>query len=137
MWCHDGHTPQILSITVRAIKHAHETYEIHDAFLKPIRNVGEDDDAYQARVAQVRNPRFPGCFYPQFVSFSGGVCVSLHDKRTVGRYLRVVFGKGTGGEDVFLKGFRQMEGFSLCLLLTEPVDTPFNGYSSLDVTTIR
>lgn len=124
-------------MTVRAIQHAYETREVHEAFPKPDRLPNEEDAEYQARVDKIKNPRFPGCFYPSFTSFSGGVCMSLRDTRTVGRYLRLVFGKGTGGDDVFLKGMRQMEGYSLCLLLTTPVDSPFNGYSSLDITLLR
>ena len=137
IWCHDGHTPAVLASTTRAILHANETKEVHSAFPKPNRKDGEEMDDYQARLKKVKNPRFPGCFYPQFVSFSGGVCMSLRDKRVVGRYLRLVHGKGTNGDDTFRKGMRQMETFSLSLLLAAPVDSPFNGYSSLDVTTIR
>ena len=137
VWCHDGHTPFILSVTCRAIKHAVATVEVHLAFLKPPQSEGETPNEYQDRVSKINNPRFPGCFYPTFISFSGGVCISLHDKRVPGRYLRIVHGKGTGGDDTFLKGFRQMEGHSLCMLLATPVDTFFNGYSPIDVTTIR
>ena len=122
---------------MRAILHAYETKEIHSSFPKPIQNEGELDADYQARIGQIKNPRFPGCFYPSFISFSGGVCMSLRDKYLVGRYLRLVHGKGTNGDDNFRKGMRQMETFSLSLILATPVDTPFNGYSSLDVTTIR
>ena len=137
VWCHDGHTPSVLGVTCAAIKHARETCEIHAAFPKPVRAGNETDVDYQARVNACVNTRFPGCFYPEFLSFSGGVCTSLHSKTTVGRYLRIVHGKGTGGEDTFQKGLRQMEGYSLCMLLATPVDTFFNGYSPLDVTTIR
>ena len=127
----------MLGVTCAAIKHAYETLEIHAAFPKPIKEPDEEPVDYQARVDACVNPRFPGCFYAEFISFSGGVCTSLRNKNAVGRYLRVVHGKGTGGEDTFQKGLRQMEGYSLCLLLTTPVDTLFNGYSPIDVTTIR
>ena len=137
IWCHDGLTPSILGITCAGILHAYDTREVHPAFLKPVREENEPMTQYEARVNSKVNLRFPGCFYPEFVSFSGGVCVSLQSKTTVGRYLRIVHGKGQGGEDNFRKGMRQMEGASLCLLLTSPVDSLFNGYSSLDVTTIR
>ena len=137
VWCHDGRTPDILASTTHAILHANETKEVHPAFPKPVRDADELDAAYQARVEKIKNPRFPGCFYPKFISFSGGVCMSLRDKRVVGRFLRLVHGKGTNGEDTFRKGMRQMETFSLSLILATPVDTPFNGYVSLDVTTIR
>ena len=118
VWCHDGHTPGVLGVTCAAIKHAYETLELHPAFPKPVKSPDETAAQYQARVNACVNPRFPGCFYPEFLSFSGGVCTSLRSKTTVGRFLRIVHGKGSGGEDSFQKGLRQMEGFSLCLLFT-------------------
>lgn len=126
-----------MGVTCAAIKHAHGTRVVHVAFPQPPQAVGEKPDAYQTRIGALVNPVFPGCFHPEFITFSGGVCTSLRSKRVVGRYLRVVHGKGTGGANNFRKGFRQMESSSLCLLLTPPVDTMFNGYTPLDVTTIR
>ena len=124
-------------MTVAALLHAYETKEVHAAFPKPPQEKEETDLAYQTRLKTIVNPRFHGCFYPEFISYSGGVGVSLHSKTTVGRFIRVLHGKGSSGEDNFRKGLRQMESTSLCLLLSPPVDSMYNGYTSIDVTTIR
>ena len=137
LWVHDGHTPEMLGVTCAGLKHAHDTHAIYAGFPKPPQLDGENDVDYAARLAVLVNPIFPGCFHPGFVAFSGGVCTSLRSKYVPGRYLRVSHGKGTGGASVFKKGLRQMECASLCLLLATPVDTFFNGYSPIDVTTIR
>ena len=126
IWVHDGHTPALQGVLVAAILHAHDTIEVHPAVQAPT-------DVKKP----IENPRFPGQAYPEFISFSGGVCTTLRSFRTVGRYLKIVHGKGTGGPDTFMKGLRQMEGYSICLLLASPVDTFYKGYSAIDPTTIR